>query len=763
MLRKIISIKNVGRFRNSAAPGNPELLPYTLIVGANGLGKTTLCAVFRSLNSGNPSHITGRRTLGIEELPTVDLLLSNGQARFDGTSWTTRHSPLAIFDSEFIAENVHAGEVVNITQRRNLYHVIIGAEGVRLAEEDTRLSGESRSKTREITATAGMILPRVPAGMTIESFLAQPADPEIAARIAEQQGTVSAVRQAELIKQRPAISEIAIPSLEGKFLELLRRTIDDIAKDAEARLNAHLAMHGMEAEDGIWIARGLKHANRDTCPFCGQDMSGVSLIAVYQSVFSEKYKALRNEIAALRSQIVEEFGDGAVGKLNTSAEKIMRAAEYWSGFCTFAPADLTLSNDVPKAMRDLREAALALLDRKALEPLEPIHPDQAFDTAARQYADAVVNVDSLNGLIGEVNNLIATKKEETGAANVRAAEMELSRRQAIGARHSEPLLKSCANYDELKRAKASLELRKSKVRTSLNAHAIRAMRPYETRINYYLDAFNSGFRITETKHGFPGGTAASSYQLVINNTAIELGDSSTPRVLPSFKNTLSSGDRTTLALAFFLAHLEQREDLSDSTVVFDDPFSSQDAFRRRQTIHEIAKLGQKCSQVIILSHDAIFLEQIWDKAPAAKRVALTLADHRQQGTKILPVDIESACRGRTATDIDDLLTFLNTGAGASLDVIRKMRTVLESYCWLTYPNSFKAGLDWLGEIVRKIREGGKQHASYCLYNELVQINDYTKEHHHGEDVTTAAPQLIDAQELTGYVRRTLRIVNALQA
>ncbi len=289
------------------------------------------------------------------------------------------------------------------------------------------------------------------------------------------------------------------------------------------------------------------------------------------------------------------------------------------------------------------------------------------------------------------------------------------------------------------------------------------MRPYEQCINHYLDAFNAGFRITETKHGYPGGTAASTYRLVIDNTTIDLSDGRTPTNRPSFKNTLSSGDRTTLALAVFLAHLEQDQDLAAKTVVFDDPFSSQDAFRRRHTVHEIAKVGRNCAQIIVLSHDATFLKQVWDKAPAAERVALTLADHRAQGMKIMPVDLERACQGRTATDIDDLLTYLTTGAGAPIDLLRKMRAVLETHCWTTYSTCFQAGQDWLGEIVRKIREGGDQHPGNALYDELDQINDYTSEYYHGEDVADATPDQIDSQELIGYIKRTLRVVNALQA
>ncbi len=62
MLREIIAVRNVGRFRNSAAAGNPQLARHTLISGADGFGKTTLCAILRSLQSGDPAHVLGHAT-----------------------------------------------------------------------------------------------------------------------------------------------------------------------------------------------------------------------------------------------------------------------------------------------------------------------------------------------------------------------------------------------------------------------------------------------------------------------------------------------------------------------------------------------------------------------------------------------------------------------------------------------------------------------------------------------------------------------------
>jgi hypothetical protein len=87
----------------------------------------------------------------------VELLLDGGATRFDGSAWSTTYPALAIFDGVFVAENVHSGEVVDIDHKRNLYRVIIGDDGVRLAEEEAGFAAASRAKTSDITAAAKTI------------------------------------------------------------------------------------------------------------------------------------------------------------------------------------------------------------------------------------------------------------------------------------------------------------------------------------------------------------------------------------------------------------------------------------------------------------------------------------------------------------------------------------------------------------------------------------------------------------------------------
>jgi wobble nucleotide-excising tRNase len=760
MLKKIIAIKNVGRFKNSAASGNPQLGKYTLILGANGFGKTTICSVLRSLNTGDADVIIGRKTLGAPGSVTVELLMDGGPASFDGKAWSATSQKLAIFDGTFIDQNVYSGEVVDIAHKRNLYRVIIGESGVSMAEEEAQLAADSRTKTGEMSATEKALKLHFPPEMTIGQFLELAKDPDIDAKIAEQERAIEAIRQAGQIAARASLSEISLAEFPVGFVPLLTRTIDDIAGDAEKRVAEHLATHA--GLDGKWIADGTAHASGDTCPFCGQSIKGLPLIAAYRAVFGEGYQALKGDIVSMKNSIEQSFSEEAIGRLTTQVAQNHTASEFWQRYCTFDAALLSLPQSAIEDIRNLGVEALALLALKAASPLESIKAADSFTTVRSAYTRTRSSVAVANIAIKAVNTLITAKKAVAGTAEMRIEQAELNRLKATRKRHETAINQVCVEHVRLALKKSKLEEKKASVRIQLEAHTKMVVKPYEKRINKYLDSFNAGFRIDETKHTYPGGVATSSYRLIINNTAVDVGDARTPRDRASFKNTLSAGDRTTLALAFFLANLDGDPTKPQKIAVLDDPFTSQDAFRRRQTIHEIKRLGIECAQVIVLSHDVTFLKQVWEKAPPSERTALQINDARSLGSKILPMDIDRACQGRVAIEIDDLMTYEMTGAGKPLDLIKKMRVVLETHCRTTYMAYFET-TDWLGDIVRKIREGSADHPAKALYDELDQINDYTAGYHHGEDVADVTPEDIDPDELTGFVRRTLKIVNALQA
>jgi hypothetical protein len=76
-LKKIISIKSVGRLVNCEQKG-PEFNKYNVIFAENGRGETTLCAVLRSLQTGEHQHCTERKTIApVAAEPSAAVRLSS--------------------------------------------------------------------------------------------------------------------------------------------------------------------------------------------------------------------------------------------------------------------------------------------------------------------------------------------------------------------------------------------------------------------------------------------------------------------------------------------------------------------------------------------------------------------------------------------------------------------------------------------------------------------------------------------------------------
>ena len=73
--------------------------------------------------------------------------------------------------------------------------------------------------------------------------------------------------------------------------------------------------------------------------------------------------------------------------------------------------------------------------------------------------------------------------------------------------------------------------------------------------------------------------------------------------------TLSYGEKNTLAFAFFIEQIKNTSD-EDTIVIFDDPISSYDLFRRYTSLGLLRNLKDKCKKIILLSHESNFVSAI---------------------------------------------------------------------------------------------------------------------------------------------------------
>lgn len=756
-ITKFVSIKNVGRFKNYNANGDVCLKPFNLVFAENGRGKSTLCAILRSTQSDDPSHVLGRTTLGASDPPHVHIVTSTGTVLFKAGKWTQAMPHLAIFDSTFIAENVFSGDAVDLDHRRNLYRVIIGKSGVVLAQVVNSLDAKVKTATSELRVKRAALEGRVPEGASFDAFLALPSNPEIDTQLAEKERELEAVQQSEQLRVRAGLTQLSVPAVPEGIVEILEQTVAGLSAQVEQRIADHIAKHGMQEREG-WLQEGLGYIQDNACPFCDRPLDDVPLAAAFSAFFSEAYEQLKAAIFRLRGQVADTFSEQAIADLDRVAQNNSAAVEFWSRYVALPVLSLSSPQGTGRPIRELRNALFVLLDKKAATPLEVVRTDQRLSNAGHVVNSLRASATEYNTTVDKANALISAKKTTLAATNTQTVQLELRRLRAVKARYTPDTINACSAYTAAKKQKEEFEAQKEAARQKLDDYTKTIIGKYEKTINKLLSDFQAGFRITGTKHAYPGGVPSSTFQILINDTPVDLGDGKTPLSKASFRNTLSSGDKNTLALAFFLAELEHDPDKAGKIVVFDDPFNSQDAFRKDHTIRKIRECGTDCLQVIVLSHDQGFLKRLYDRlrAEGLDQKCLHLSRIGHSSTVITVWDIEEATQAEFRADLKTLASFYNANEGAPRTVVGRLRPVLESFCRNLYPTQFDED-DPLGVICGKIRAAGPSHGLAAECNDLDEINFYTRRYHHGENANAATEPLSDT-ELQGFVGKALAIM-----
>lgn len=275
---------------------------------------------------------------------------------------------------------------------------------------------------------------------------------------------------------------------------------------------------------------------------------------------------------------------------------------------------------------------------------------------------------------------------------------------------------------------------------------------YVEKINYYLRLFNPNIQIIKlNKKG-----AHFIYHLSISDQLVRSDSKNI-----SLRNTLSEGDKSSLSLSFFLARLDLLDDLSERVIIFDDPISSFDSGRRNVTINLLKKIAEKSKQFILLSHDLNFIKNFSEKFDVINNLKI---QSNGLSSVIVEQDIEKETMTGIFKDITVLHDYLINGAGTfseKREVIRCIRPTIEGIFRIKYFNLINR-TDWLGDFLSMIRNSNQGDSFYQLkpiYEELSDINDYSKEFHHSNPNYLEVP--INDEELRNYVKRTIDLMKKI--
>jgi wobble nucleotide-excising tRNase len=753
-LHQIKHIGSVGRFRAASASGDVTFKKFTLIFGENGRGKTTLCSILRSLQNNDPAIVLGRKTLGEDKDPHIVLTFAGGSVLFKSGAWNSQNKKLRIFDSQYVAENVYFGDSIGTDQRRNLCRVMLGRDGVVLARAYDDADAAITIKNNEIKEVRKQLTAHV-AAQQIEEFIALFADSEIDDRIGAKAREVEGLKEIDTLRTRASLHALEFPAIPTRLEQILGKTLENVSKDAEDQVKRHLVAHGMDGKEE-WLSTGIAFAKDDDCPFCGQYTDGLELIAAYRAYFNATYTAFKKELEQYTGLPNKHYSDDRIEILSTRVASNTTSADVWKRYVTFKPPQL--KEDVAAILTTFRSEMVALLEEKNANPLGAVELSAGYRAALDKMTKLAEYVQTYNEAVAAANKAIDAFKKSASASRLQSAQNELKWLQLTKKRHEPPLKDACDEYVKLNAEKEALDKRKVEARSKLDEYSSTVVEGYRKSINAYLNTFTAGFQLDRMRVEYSGRVPNSTFCVVINDTHVEMGNGDTPIGEPSFRNTLSAGDKSTLALAFFLAQLKADPDKGDCIAVFDDPFNSQDQFRKTCTMSEIRRCGRDVMQVIIMSHDARFLRDLWDQLQTSDRKALWLLPFGHKDTTIADWPIETDTESDDAANRRVLLAYYQDNEGNARDVIQKIRPVIETHMQRMAPEL--ASINGLGNKLGEIRKANGPPLLLNAYDEIDDINIYTRKYMHGEGKNPDT-EPISKSELVGFVHKVLVIAGAL--
>lgn len=765
-IKKILQIKDVGRLED-CKPTKIEFKKWNFLFGGNGRGKTTLCAVLRSLQTGRPEPLVERRTLPHNGTPKASILMSSGTATFNGESWSCELPELAIFDSAFVDQNVYVGDYVARHQRESLFRVVVGTAGVKLSEKVERcrsLISKAQAQSKWAKAEIERAMPHP---MDFDEFIDLKSERGLDKKIVAKNAEIRAANEHATAVERGNLSELKITQLPSDIENVLGKSLPGLAAEAGELLTQHLQEHNMEDGGLEWAIDGIKYAQGETCPFCAQGIANNDIVDAYKRCLSSKYEDLVADIDKLRDNVANAFGDATLRTMRKEIDGNIDLARYWEKLGFDANVDeIDFDNAIASPIEKWRTVALSLVEAKRSRPLINIELDDEYRAAVANIDRVLKLMTSYNQNVGVANKKGDKWKERMGGINLPAAQSELNRLTLCKHRQTTETMMLCDRYRTLKSREDTLKAILDATKKNLDTVTVNIMGKYQDRINEILTKFGATFSICKTKREYQGTTPSIIYQIRVNGEAVKLGDQSTKPGTHSFRTTLSSGDKSTLALAFFIALVEEELNFgTDKIVVFDDPLSSLDSSRQDTTVRQVIALGERCSQIFILSHHEKFLFRIYSKVrdacsrkkgePDIRTLELARVGDRSSGVE--DWDIEYSMLPLYYKEHDMLITFLKHGKGNKREIAQKLRSYLERQIRWRMPEEFRKK-ESLGKMIAEIAAKGEGHPLHKFIAELDEINEYATKYCHGDQPGQDTDAEPDSGELTGKVETVMRLL-----
>ncbi|MCA6369268.1 MAG: AAA family ATPase [Cytophagales bacterium] len=590
-------------------------------------------------------------------------------------------------------------------------------------------------------------------------------DPAIDQKIEAKRSEISTAQSFQEIQSKPTLTDIPLiilPYVKVDLIACLTKSIDSISSDYLEKVRAHKSHLSMGNDSERWIKQGFEVIKDNSCPFCLRPFDPVpEIVTAYNQYFNEEYNQLLRSLSQLSSTVIGFNLEARILQVDSRITSNLALLGFWERHIPNPPILNSLSEEISD-LNSAFEAIKLALRNKASNPI------QSIDGAAVEAFQSLIEnlnqkLTAYNSEIRNYNTKISALKSST-RQNIPQLESELRRLNAIKLRSDTTISSQCTTLSGQVQSLSTLNTQKTTKQAELDNYSVTVFQGYSLRINQYLQIFAPYLEIRDLSSGYVGQSTSPSvnYALHVHGTEVKQDDST----YPSFKYTLSEGDKNALALSFFLAKLESDSNIQNKVVVFDDPVSSFDLNRKSATINKLVSIASQVKQLFVLTHNIVFAGEFWKNA---QQVSLTSQCSKVEFINNTSCIVEYNIDTETLSSVlkDSLLikNYLTNGCLSDQErraIARSLRPALESYFHLKFFD-LVSNNDWMGDFISKVRNAISTDPFFRLQSslaELTDINDYSKTFHHRFNTACDNQPITDA-ELKTYCQRTLKLIQVI--
>jgi wobble nucleotide-excising tRNase len=620
MIKKIEEIKNLGIYSNYQWKCSKEFNRYNICFGFNGSGKSTLSNLFNLIATSGIYTKEQKEEL-FKDLKTTE---NDSEVKFkNNLTYPPKENPenkkIFVFNSNFIANHVYDGTVGKMS-KFNVQETVLEDPTIKKLNKDietktienankefeqTKITEKFDEAKRTYNAVYREHFPnrQLRAGNVIPSFTALPDKSKseieqiIIHKIAELKLSEN---QAELESDITEISNLTFEKINIDF-ENISMLLEQSAKEnATDNLSEKIELYKKEIEEGKsnsiepWFKLGeqllsiSKEKDNKNCPVCKTDLTNSidSLITEFADYFDKSYLDFVEQLRTLKENI-----DNSIKNQRATDNNIKSLKSLGDKYNKF------IEIKFPELKEAVLKTDLSLIQKHIISK------------QGNSSKKITIKIESFNTLIETYNNNIEklNSYKDKALTNLTNQKIDPTKIDKEIRDHYTELIYLGLNGSDKENRIENFHLATNEITTFSKAiseltekknQRLKELKMEAKKVGEYLAKLGITHFTIDLREGEEANNILIKYK----------GDDETKKRL---QNTLSEGEKTALAFAYFMSKVTTEvTNKSLTTIVIDDPISSLDDNRLYSTAFLIHDEFKDFKQLFVFSHNMLFLKYI---------------------------------------------------------------------------------------------------------------------------------------------------------